>query len=282
MIGFDSDDVKLLRCPSCKEVLDWKGTDHEDGTLHYGILICQHHHTYRVESDIPRLYDQQSWSRKDQFMDVLYDFLAPVHDLSVSYVLPLIQYPDKEPLRANYMKALELDKLRNHESPTRILEVGSGTGANFPLIKHGARSIDDLEIWAVDLNGKMINHSAYAYKHNDARIRLAQADAHNLPFADNTFDRVLHVGGINIYRDASQGLAEMARVAKSNTPIVVVDEALDESRENNPMHRLAFFLLTSLDEFTNAPTELVPADCEVVSVENASRFYYCMTYQKTA
>src|SRR6266446_239626 len=53
---------------------------------------------------------------------------------------------------------------------------------------------------------------------------------HAALLADATFDRVFHVGGINGYRDVRKALAEMARVARAGTPIVVVDEELDPDR----------------------------------------------------
>lgn len=282
MNGFDIADLSHLRCPSCGESVEWKGRTRADGVLHYGALICPHHHTWRVESQTPNFIGSHDQSLKDRVVDVVYDILAPVHDMSVTYFLPLIQYPDDEPIRFNYMQMLALDELSSGNQPIRILEVGCGTGANFPLLKHGLRRLENVEIWAVDFNSSMVEQCARTYRNNDARFRLALADAHNLPFASNTFDRVFHVGGINIYRDASQGLEEMARVAKPETPIVVVDEGLDKDREHNPLHRLAFMLLTSLDNFTGAPVDLLPEGCDLVSVRNISRFYYGMVYQKRA
>lgn len=283
MTGFKKNDLRLFRCPTCREALEWKGTEHQDGSLYYGALICMHNHTWRVESGIPNLADRRRLSTKDQLMDVVYDFLAPVHDLSVTYLLPLLQYPDAQASRNNYIEAMELDTLGEDDKPKKVLEVGVGTGANIPLIAYAARQTNNLEIWAVDLNANMIKKCARAEANiceDSSPLKLALADAHELPFADSTFDRVLHVGGINIYRDAAQGLAEMARVAKPGTPIVVVDEGLDKKRDNTILHELSFLWLTSMDEFTGAPEDLLPDDCDLVSVKNVMRFYYCMVFKK--
>ena len=281
MNGFDLRDVEHLRCPTCKTPLEWLGKTHGNGRLHYGPLICERNHSWRVQSDLPDLIEQQQKNLKDQVVDVVYDCLAPIHDLSATYLLPIIQYPDKNSIRHNYMKMLELDALpEDREPPVRILEIGCGTGANFPLLRHHARKVRNLEIWAVDFNAHMVELCAQGQQHSQSLIRLALADAHSLPFADNTFDRVFHIGGINIYKDAAQGLDEMARVAKPDTPILVVDEGLDQDRDNNPLHHLAFFCLTSLDNFTGAPVDLVPQGCEVKEVKNISRFYYGMTFTK--
>jgi hypothetical protein len=61
----------------------------------------------------------------------------------------------------------------------------------------------------------------------------------------------------------------------------VVDEGLDQERENNVWHKLAFSCLTSLDEIREVPTDLIPDGCRVTKVFNASRFYYCLVFEKT-
>jgi len=107
---------------------------------------------------------------------------------------------------------------------------------------------------------------------------LLLADAHTLPFRDGTFDRVLHVGGINGYGDRARGLAEMARVARRGTPIVVVDEELDPHRTHSLYNRLAFKAITLYDQDPRAPRELVPPGTTAVEVSPVSRFYYCLRF----
>ena len=51
--------------------------------------------------------------------------------------------------------------------------------------------------------------------------------AEDLPFADNSFDIVFHVGGINFFSDKPRALAEMLRVAKPRTKLMVADETQD-------------------------------------------------------
>lgn len=281
MIGFTRDDICNLRCPISGGGLEWRGHELKDGTLHYGALISELGQTWRIDGRIPNLADRSLLTPKDRVMDLVYDVLSPVHDLSVNHFLPILQYPDSDASRENYIKAMGLHEFKDSTDTIRVLEIGVGTGANIPLILHAADYPENLEIWAVDLNANMVQRTAQSYQHSDSlRLRLALADAHQLPFADSFFDRVLHVGGINIYRDVSQGLAEMARVAKADTPIVVVDEGLDKCRDNDLRHKLAFLWLTSMDEIREAPTGLIPDDCELDDVYNVSRFYYCMVYHR--
>ena len=107
----------------------------------------------------------------------------------------------------------------------------------------------------------------------------ARADAHALPFADASFDRVFHVGGIGGYGDTRLGLAEMARVARPDTPIVVVDEQLDPGRDDSLFHRVVFRALTFYTTAPDSPVADLPPGATAVLSEQVSRFYYCLTFR---
>jgi ubiquinone/menaquinone biosynthesis C-methylase UbiE len=63
----------------------------------------------------------------------------------------------------------------------------------------------------------------------DYHVTLAQANAEELPFQDNTFDVVFHVGGINFFNDIPKAINEMIRVAKHGTTILICDETQEHS-----------------------------------------------------
>src|SRR5438876_6035125 len=107
---------------------------------------------------------------------------------------------------------------------------------------------------------------------------LVLADGHALPFPDASFDRVYNVGGIGTYHDPHRALAEMARVARPGTPIVVVDEQLDPHREHSLYHRAMFRALTLYDPAPSSPRCYLPDGVVNVVDEQASRFYYCLTF----
>jgi len=110
-------------------------------------------------------------------------------------------------------------------------------------------------------------------------VHLLLGDAHRLPFPDACFDRVLHVGGIATYRDPRRALAEMARVAKPNTPIVVVDEQLDPAAARSWYQWLAFKAMTLYEPGAHAPVEHLPRAAHDVRVEQASSFFYCLSFR---
>ena len=65
-----------------------------------------------------------------------------------------------------------------------------------------------------------------------ANLNLVNCAAEDLPFIDQSFDVVLHVGGINFFSDKKRAIEEMIRVAKPSTKIMIADE-------NFRLHRFA-------------------------------------------
>lgn len=55
-------------------------------------------------------------------------------------------------------------------------------------------------------------------------VDLILANGEQLPRASDSFDSVFHIGGINFFDDKAAALAEMARVAKPGTRVLVADE----------------------------------------------------------
>jgi ubiquinone/menaquinone biosynthesis C-methylase UbiE len=285
-------DVERLQCPAsqCDGGLVFRGStgapldDTDDRPLGWGTLDCKKcGHAWPVEWGCPNLIEPNSVTGSDRFLRPIYDFIAPTHDAGVDWVLPLLQFPDPNGARERYIERMQLNKLEPRHKPIRILEVGIGAGANLPLLQQHLPLDIKVEFWGLDLSLGMLLQCALRSElwYAISRVRLVLGDAHRLPFQNDQFDRVLHVGAINGYRDAKVALHEMARVARPRTPIVVVDEELDPKRSHNLCHRIAFRSLTWFDNDPHAPKHLVPEECSAsAEVTPVSRFYYCLTFQK--
>ena len=215
-------------------------------------------------------------------MQRLYDALAPVHDPLVRGAFMVFEQEHEASVRERYMSRLELGSLaaRPDGRPLRVLDVGIGSGASLPLLRRDLPEGLEVELWGCDLSAGMLSQlEACLAREGDRSTRFVQADAHALPFASGSFDRVFHVGAINGYRDPKMALAEMARVAVPGTPIVVVDEQLDRSRPNGWYHRAAFRLVTLYDRTPHCPVELLPRGAYDVKDEAISRFFYCLSFR---
>jgi ubiquinone/menaquinone biosynthesis C-methylase UbiE/uncharacterized protein YbaR (Trm112 family) len=268
-------DAATLACPACRGPLEFEGTL-ADGQLGSGILRC-------APCDRPwPVRDEARVPRADRFMRVLYDRLAPLHDPITRALFPPLQGTSEGAAREGYMPRLALGSLRPRDGgpPLRILDVGIGTGANVPLLERDLPPGLDVELWGLDLSdGMLARCRRRVVRHRGRPVRLLVADAHALPFPDASFDRVLHVGGIGGYGDPRRGLAEMARVARPGTPIVVVDEQLDPRSRASPFHRVVFRALTFYSPAPTSPVAQLPADATAVMSEQVSRYYYCLTFR---
>jgi len=280
-----TEDVKFLVCPraQCRGALEFIG-DAKRGRLRGGRLLCRRcQRGWPVRGGIAYLVDESTLSFSDRLARLGYELYAPFHDLAVDYLLPLLQL-EAAP-RENYARQLRLEELRpRQDAPLRILEVGIGGGANLPLIARHLAPHLDAQVWGVDLSRGMLEQCAERVRaeHSRLAVRLLVADAHALPFPAASFERVLHVGAIASYGNPALGLAEMARVARPGTPIVVVDEQLDPHRLHLP-HQYAMFWLASLSGAeTEAPVKHLPKQARNVRIEQVSRFYYCLTFRMPA
>jgi SAM-dependent methyltransferase len=276
------EDVKSLRCPACRARVAFRGYVSGD-RLQRGELRCGGcAASYEVSDQVARLYREADVRGTDRLLRVVYNGLPAVHDPLVRFSFPWAVGETEEESRARTISKLGLTDLVSEATGrvVRVLEIGAGTGSNVPVLRAMLPPSMPIEVWAVDLSLGMIRLFQQRMRFlGDGETRVLAADAHALPFPDGFFDRVFHVGAINGYRDPRRALAEMARVARAATPIVVVDERLDPDRTHGLAHRLFFRWLTIYDRNPHAPIECLPPDAEDVSVEQMGRFFYCMTFR---
>src|SRR5688572_4909595 len=91
----------------------------------------------------------------------------------------------------------------------RIVDVGCGTGSlTFAL----ADAANVGEIAAVDISPVFVEEAQR--RNTDPRIKIQQADACALPFADNSFDRALSLLVLHFIPEPAKAVAEMKRVAR--------------------------------------------------------------------
>ena len=275
-------DAGMLTCPACGGTLEFHGTLVADELLD-GVLRCTRcARDWPVRDGLPRLVDEARVRRADRFMRACYEWLAPLHDPITQALFPPLQGTSERAARDNYMRRLELGRLgpAEHGERRRILEVGVGSGANLPLLDRDLPRDLDVELWGLDLSDAMLARCrSRLARHPGRAMRLLVADAHALPFPDASFDRVFHVGGIGGYGDPRRGLAEMARVARPDTPIVVVDEQLDAASSGSPFHRVVFRALTFYTATPTSPLADLPVEATAVVSEQLSRYYYCLTFR---
>jgi ubiquinone/menaquinone biosynthesis C-methylase UbiE len=188
-------DLTLLCDPSTRAPLELRGQ-----TLIFGTS------SYRIEEGIPVFAPApEAANRKYQR---LYDRLAPLYDFAEH----TYQYIVRRDIREFLAAELEL------RPRMRILEVSIGTGANLRLLP------TDAEIHGLDLSMGMLRACRRNLRRHHREATIYQGEAERLPFRDNSFDLVFHVGGINFFSDRRKALEEMLRVARPGTKLIVSDE----------------------------------------------------------
>lgn len=99
----------------------------------------------------------------------------------------------------------------------KVLEVAIGTGLNIPL--YGA----DLEVTGVDLSRAMLDIARERAADLDRHVDLQEGDAHNLAFADESFDTAVCTFSLCNIPDLRQAVTEMSRVLRPGGRLVLVD-----------------------------------------------------------
>jgi len=98
----------------------------------------------------------------------------------------------------------------------RVLEIGMGGGVDFSrFVRYGAMAT------GVDLTQGGIAHTLRrlnALSHRERTYYLAQADAENLPFKDNSFDLVLLLGGDAPHPRYREGSCRGVSCVKAGSP----------------------------------------------------------------
>ena len=146
-----------------------------------------------------------------------YDRIAPFFDLIEAPMEGMVIKP---------LRRLLWTKVEGHH----ILEVGVGTGKNFPYYPKDAR------ITAIDFSPEMLNQAAIAKIKQDAKVDLELMDVQTLCYADNSFDTVVATFVFCSVPLPVKGLKELHRVCKPGGQILLLEHVLS----SNPV--LAFFM----------------------------------------
>lgn len=96
----------------------------------------------------------------------------------------------------------------------QVLEIGAGTGVNFPFYQHVEK------VTAIEPNPYMIDNSQSKQNEATIPIELIQATAENLPFPDNTFDTVVATLVFCTIPDPETAILEIIRVCKPSARVL--------------------------------------------------------------
>jgi len=112
-------------------------------------------------------------------------------------------------------------------------------------------------------------------------LSLVNGCAEMLPFKDDTFGIVFHIGGINFFNDKESAIKEMIRVAKDGTKILIADET-NEVLEKQYKHNIfvkKYFKNAEIN--IDKIVKYVPENINDFQFEYLwNNRFYCMTFRK--
>ena len=132
-----------------------------------------------------------------------YDRIAPIYDLMEA--LPEQQFRSWR------------EKLWAQVPEGRVLEVGVGTGKNFPYHPPG------VQVVGIDISQRMLLRAQQRADELDKAVELHQMDAQQLDFPDDSFDAAIATFVFCSVPDAVQGLRELGRVVKPGGRILLLE-----------------------------------------------------------
>jgi ubiquinone/menaquinone biosynthesis C-methylase UbiE len=217
--------LKVIRCPKChKPLQEFEQFSEIENTT----LFCEKGHTWTVENGIPSLVHPRI-DEKDAKWISDYDQMAENYDEMVKLY--------DEWLGIDMMKERErFAQFIPIEGPSKIMDVSVGTAANFIALynRFQGKQMGRFNLHGLDLSKGMLHVAKKKLSERKISCTLVHGSVFNIPYRDNSFDIVLHSGGINTFSDISMALEEMMRIAEPEGIVIVTDEGLSPQARETP------------------------------------------------
>ncbi|HKP72117.1 MAG TPA: class I SAM-dependent methyltransferase [Pyrinomonadaceae bacterium] len=163
-----------------------------------------------------------------------YDRIAPHYDRAI------------RPLERWLLARLRSRTLRALPADSRLLEVGAGTGLNFPHYPRGAHGA------ATEPSREMLRQARA--KPRPARVHLIQTCAERLPFADDSFDAAFATLVFCSVASPQEAFAELRRVVRAGGRVVLLEHVRPAGLLGYIFDALNFFTVRLFDDHFNRRT----------------------------
>lgn len=205
--------LDLLACPLCHTPLTIQEAG-GGGTILAGSLTCPHcSRNYYIQKGIPFFIKNTELSGFNRRFSRIYDWFSWIYASFSKVAFAYIGMNEEQGRREI------TDRLDPHGG--RVLEVSVGPGVNLPYIINRA---DVGEVFGLDISlGQLQRCQRYVEKKGWS-VDLFLGNGEQLPFRDESFEGVFHVGGINFFNNKKAAIDEMIRVARPEAHILIADE----------------------------------------------------------
>jgi len=263
----DDDTISMLCNPYTHERLEFITVKRQDGKEDKFLEGVKSGERFPFHNGIPVLFDASLLEGYNLKYNSFYRKVARFYDPALK-TLAFFYGGGEANFRNQYLELLEIEK------GSRVLEVSVGTGTNISLLPGFAR------YFGLDLSWYMLSRCQKNLIRWKRQSELFYGNAELLPFQDEMFDVVFHVGGINAFNDRTKAIAEMIRVARPGTKIVIVDETAKMMKALSWMPS-ARKIIEEWGDRLKAPVELIPAKVQDVQTETIVKdFFYVLSFRK--
>jgi SAM-dependent methyltransferase len=263
--------LELLVCPKCHGKLEIFCTDLNADPFRYGNLYCETCSVnYSIVDGIPHFIKPEELKGLNLKFTHMYNLNALGTRLSSKMIFDFIGIKE-ETARSEITERLE-------PKGGRLLEVSIGNGVNLPFLIHRQ---DVGEVMGLDISlGQLTNCQALAAK-NGWNVDLFLGNGEQLPFRDESFESVFHVGGINYFDNKLAAINEMIRIAKPGARILVVDENEKGAQAFEKLLPGFKNMFSGKRKAIEPPFSLIPSEMEEKRVfEIWKGWMYCVEFRK--
>lgn len=182
-------------------------------------------------------------------------------------------------------EGFERDKLYNSldiQPFSKVLELGAGTGRDS---KNIALRLDSNGVLVMqDISSDILKFCRDKFeifksrKEIDCNYDFFLSNVTNIPYADNSFDRIFHFGGLNTFGNIELALKEISRVASDGALVVLGDEGIAPWLTNS---RYGKVLIATNSQYANLPPldKLPETSCNVKVQWFCSEAFYFISYE---
>ncbi len=161
------------------------------------------------------------------------------------------------PFEKRFLRQWRRETLSFLPENARILEIGAGTGANFPFYSHLQQAV------ATEISSKMLTFA----KEKTNSIVLLQADAENLPFAENSFDAALATLVFCSIPQPEKAFAELRRTIRNGGKIVLLEHVRPNGLLGISFDCLSVLTVAAIEDHFNRETTKIAEKCGLKIVE---------------
>jgi ubiquinone/menaquinone biosynthesis C-methylase UbiE len=232
-------------------------------------LVSTSGERFPIRNGIPAFLKPEDLTGDNGKYNRLYETIGGFYDDTQRVFLALKGF-NRHLYFESYMSLLEV------KPGDSVLETSVGTGLNFKYLPRGVK------LSGLDLSPEMLANCQNNLRRWQMDADLYLGNAESLPFTDNSFDVVFHVGGINFFNDRARAIREMIRVAKPGSLLLIADETEKHVKgvyEKGP----GGHLYKNRKQPVSAPIDLMPPDMQEIHLEiGRTGEWYMLTFRKPA